>query len=607
MRRLAYLGALVFSVGAGAMFAASRGLVEFPHEKHASLGVSCEGCHAGIYSGNEAQYVSVRPESCAGCHNGQAVREIDWEGYTPAASGLVFDHPLHRGSGCQTCHNAPRSDGDMAVQPASASACAMCHTDMPEHASGFLAQHGDAAVAQFETCTECHQETTCTTCHDGPRDPNNKFKHSAHPAIGCVTCHGGAEGGAQFQAASAEKCLACHGNGATEHLQIGVNPCETCHVEAAPGHTDDWPTQHGAAAATEFGTCTQCHQETTCTTCHDGPRDPNNKFKHSAHPAIGCQTCHGVPGDEEGMAFQAASAEKCLACHGNGATEHMQIGVSPCETCHVNAAPGHTPDFATQHGPAATEQFTTCTQCHQETTCTACHDGSRDSNNKFRHSAHPAIGCVTCHRDPEGASDGSFKAADADNCVACHGNGATDHFEVGINPCTTCHFDPRPGHTPDWKTQHATAAAAELPQCSQCHKETFCVDCHDGPKNPGFAYHPANFVTRHAAESWAAPMECSECHSREVFCRDCHSNQGVAQDGRQNGGYHDGVSNWLQQHGAAARQGMESCTTCHQQTSCLACHSAKQGWRVNPHGPDFDPTRAADRSTQSCAICHTGY
>ena len=57
----------------------------------------------------------------------------------------------------------------------------------------------------------------------------------------------------------------------------------------------------------------------------------------------------------------------------------------------------------------------------------------------------------------------------------------------------------------------------------------------------------------------------------------------------------------------AARQGMESCSTCHQQTECLACHSAKQGWRVNPHGPDFDPERAADRSTQSCAICHTGY
>ena len=99
-----------------------------------------------------------------------------------------------------------------------------------------------------------------------------------------------------------------------------------------------------------------------------------------------------------------------------------------------------------------------------------------------------------------------------------------------------------------------------------------------------------------------AKLDEGDLASVDKFCRDCHANQGVAQDGRQNGGYHDGVANWLQQHGAAARQGMESCTTCHQQTECLACHSAKEGWRVNPHGPDFDPERASDRSTQSCRM-----
>jgi predicted CXXCH cytochrome family protein len=269
MRRLAYLGALALTVGAGALFAASRSAFEFPHEKHAALGGSgCETCHAGIYSGDASRNVSADPALCAGCHNGQMVVEVDWEGYTPQESGL--------------------------------------------------------------------------------------------------------------------------------------------------------------------------------------------KFEHATHPKLGCQTCHGVEGGEGEMAVQAASGDTCLACHGNGAERH---------------------------------------------------------------------------------------------------------FEVGVNPCETCHYEPAPGHTPDFKTQHSTAAAAELPDCTQCHQETFCVDCHDGPVNPGFQYHPANFVTRHSAESWAA----------------------------------------------AARQGMDSCVSCHQQTECLACHSAKAGWRVNPHGPDFDPDRAADRSTQSCAICHTGY
>ena len=62
MRRLAYLGALVLTVGAGALFAASRGAFEFPHEKHAALGGSgCESCHAGIYSGEAARNVSAAP------------------------------------------------------------------------------------------------------------------------------------------------------------------------------------------------------------------------------------------------------------------------------------------------------------------------------------------------------------------------------------------------------------------------------------------------------------------------------------------------------------------------------------------------------------------
>ncbi len=285
--------------------------------------------------------------------------------------------------------------------------------------------------------------------------------------------------------------------------------------------------------------------------------------------------------------------------------KHAAIGAAGCESCHAGIYSGDESRNVSAD-PAL---------------CAGCHNGQafpeveytgyvpRDSGLKFKHATHPKLGCQNCHGVPGEEGDMAVQAASGDTCLACHGNGAESHFEVGVNPCETCHYpeSAAPGHTPDFKTQHGTAAAAEQPTCSQCHRETFCVDCHDGPVNPAMQYHPANFVTRHAAESWAAPMECAECHSREVFCRDCHSNQGVAQDGRQNGGYHDGVANWLQQHGVAARQGMDSCVSCHQQTECLACHSAKQGWRVNPHGPDFDPERAADRSTQSCGICHTGY
>jgi hypothetical protein len=68
--------------------------------------------------------------------------------------------------------------------------------------------------------------------------------------------------------------------------------------------------------------------------------------------------------------------------------------------------------------------------------------------------------------------------------------------------------------------------------------------------------------------------------------------------------FHDAQPDWLLAHGQAARLGMEECASCHEQNSCLRCHSAKSGWRINPHGPGFDPGRVADRSQMSCAICH---
>lgn len=280
--------------------------------------------------------------------------------------------------------------------------------------------------------------------------------------------------------------------------------------------------------------------------------------------------------------------------------KHSALTGAGCESCHAGVYSGD----RTQNVSV------------EPSLCAGCHDGQmmpavawqgytyEDSGLKFRHAEHPQLGCETCHAVP--AVEGAVQAARAETCLPCHGEGATEHLAVGENPCEVCHTNPKPGHTPDFATQHGTAAAAEIPQCSSCHMETFCVDCHDGPVNPQMEYHPANFVLRHSAEAWASVTECAECHSREVFCRDCHANQGLAQADR-GGGYHDGVANWLQQHGVAARQNLESCVSCHQQTECLACHSAKSGWRINPHGPEFDPARAEDRSTQSCGICHTGY
>jgi hypothetical protein len=67
--------------------------------------------------------------------------------------------------------------------------------------------------------------------------------------------------------------------------------------------------------------------------------------------------------------------------------------------------------------------------------------------------------------------------------------------------------------------------------------------------------------------------------------------------------YHDRQPLWLNQHGQAARQEMQTCASCHQQRDCTRCHS-DVGLRVNPHGPGFDAARMAKRNRQMCLTCH---
>jgi hypothetical protein len=222
------------------------------------------------------------------------------------------------------------------------------------------------------------------------------------------------------------------------------------------------------------------------------------------------------------------------------------------------------------------------------------------------------------HRDPQwlyahgGAASGAMQ-----DCATCHTRSA----------CTGCHaeatlpdldvlFEPPPGdargvrlggarppaHPPGFDRHHGSAAATGALDCAACHTPAACNACHRGAARPGF--HPADYVHRHAAEAYARDTDCASCHSTEVFCRDCHAGAGLSPAAPRSASYHDAQPFWLLTHGQAARQGMESCASCHQQTDCLRCHSARSGWRVNPHGPDFDPERMGDRSLESCAVCH---
>lgn len=404
----------------------------------------------------------------------------------------------------------------------------------------------------------------------------------------------------------------------------------------------------------------------SCATCHDGveldtvvwegpsARPGNLVFDHGRHarsvdespdPALACTDCHGDVAAEVPMEHVGrAPAEGCLTCHAHQVDDHYVQG--DCAVCHapvasagvpgVKAAAFPTPadheaeDFlAAAHGDAAQPEPGRCAVCHVQDQCTGCHVAGREQ--PVIASMPPAPAHLDLPRiEPRYPTPVSHLAVTFDEqhdagapaeCTTCHTR----------SDCTTCHVGPpveavesmpeparqiAPGvgleRTPPtshdnafWERIHGMRAAADGASCATCHLEQpECIDCHDGPT--GSTFHPDRYMLGHAADAAIQDAECATCHSTEVFCRDCHISSGFGSVGRLGQGYHDAQPVWLLQHGQAARQQLETCTSCHQQRDCTQCHSQTGTFRVSPHRSGFDAARAAARNPAVCRACHIG-
>lgn len=421
--------------------------------------------------------------------------------------------------------------------------------------------------------------------------------------------------------------------------------CTGCHEGVPRG---DSATSYPGA-----GLCGRCHdgeELDEVTWSRPAPEPGNLRFDHPTHDresgaeeeAPVCSDCHGEEGAPR-MAVERSRPARCFACHEHRTEDHYAD--AECSTCHVSLAEtrfslseieslprpgGHDADdfLAAGHGEQARATDASCSTCHTRERCTSCHvEGERSE----------VVAAIP--RAPEGMSLPTFEAryptpasheaeewleqhgprASVEACSTCHAR----------QDCTSCHSAPGPtvvaeladrsetgapgagvgrrapgSHdSPFFSTEHAALAATSPESCSTCHAQSFCTDCHASEAGSGF--HPDNFTTRHASAAYGARMECSNCHDAAVFCRDCHNQIGLGSQARSGGPtFHDGQPLWVLRHGQAARQGLESCASCHRQRDCLRCHSTVGAFQVNPHGAGFDAERFAERNREICFACH---
>ena len=359
-----------------------------------------------------------------------------------------------------------------------------------------------------------------------------------------------------------------------------------------------------------------------------GPRLPGSavyphqviplRFDHGQHLGLGldCARCHvGIATSRSAGDFNFPSGAVCDDCHGQ---QHPPEFGQPrqCELCHTAMVEGRV--TTTLSAPKALLHFdhrlhlirgVDCVQCHgdmskvrlattlqlpREATCLACHDGIEASSQ-----------CRTCH------------PADSTGALVTRSSGQRD--APPLVPTGTSAWGME--HDLAFVEDHAAVAKANPTACKTCHTESFCQDCHAGSIRP-MRIHAGDYLTLHAMDARAKTQDCQSCHRTQTFCLGCHErvSLGNRADGPfgVGGGQQFHPPGWSgppgvpQDHAFVAQGSMATCSSCHTEDSCLACHATadvgRPGFSVSPHGQGFRQSVRCEalvtRNRRVCLKCH---
>lgn len=478
--------------------------------------------------------------------------------------------------------------------------CLGCHGGVLAEDTLTVPLTGAAGTSLYPTpaqCASCHDGVARARVEwDGPaREPSNlRFSHAEHneeadlgeAELNCGQCHQqrGTTRFMEVAEARPQPCISCHGHPAPAHL-AETSPCRTCHRPVAqavaltsaqirefpepPSHREPgFIFDHGPTVARAGAQCAVCHARESCARCH-------------------------------------VNAERVPAIVALGRDPRIATLVAGVPAAYPAPRSHDDPEWPYAHGAAARARIASCANCHTQPGCRACHTGSLGQGVIARLPADSGRGVQMRGREPAGdrvphATSATIVSSDGD--VMLQGDTIVARRDTGRRPgADTARVRV---HPPGFATRHGPAASSDRLSCQGCHEtRSFCTQCHDGEERRRF--HPPDFAVRHPTDAYAQRADCASCHSREGFCGACHQRVGLQSAGRRDVAYHTAQPLWLIQHGRAARQGMQTCTTCHVQRDCTQCH-AVTGWAVNPHGPGFDAARMASRNAQMCRACHVG-
>ncbi|NTU71340.1 MAG: hypothetical protein HGB10_05935 [Coriobacteriia bacterium] len=281
----------------------------------------------------------------------------------------------------------------------------------------------------------------CASCHE-MQAMVSAWQVSGHSEVRCFSCHAPARPWYLLPVSLVDR-------GALLARDVGSH------------FTGSWESSVGAIATT---TSTIVPDE-NCLRCHDPERTGTSRFgvqvQHAKHAERNksCTSCHlwtahPLPsGDRDTLMM-----ERCFNCHSLDAGAKAP---GRCDVCHLKGLDLH-PDSHKQgewlkrHGNVYLGDKRQCVMCHRQPFCDACHGLKMP---------HPGDWVQGENLHAETAS------RDRKVCEQCH---------VGeTNLCTMCHHKGYDDKSGPWVGVHfnmvrKTGSAF----CMQCHKGSYCVDCH---------------------------------------------------------------------------------------------------------------------------------
>jgi hypothetical protein len=379
------------------------------------------------------------------------------------------------------------------------------------------------------------------------------------------------------------------------------------------------------------------------------------RFTHAAHLKRGaeCIDCHDARTSRSSTDRLIPGEEECRGCHAIDRSKpfkEVAAGKAParCDACHVGFDPKApmdsirrvsipTPNLKFDH---AAHGKTECKVCHGDMLAEGTTLATRDNLPRMRL-------CLQCH-------DGRQAAG---NCTTCHlaapgGMVRTEFPEGKLMPSGVLRGD---AHDSMFRTNHGPVARNDQRYCETCHKKEYCTDCHDGVIKP-MDFHANDYVTLHAIDARRNVPDCSSCHREQTFCIGCHSRSGVAGDtipGRDSDlfprqprasdfvqgldnpdrtplqKFHpagwvrynstgallddDNASRAITHHAYQAQRNIRQCASCHRDSFCTQCHTAKidaddASPAPSPHPNGWAGSRQCQalyaRAGRTCLRCH---